>query len=85
MTEWMMWVLALIASMATIVGVYKSGQNDAMRKNGYVKRENCRASISRIETRFELTDKKIDAVHEKANDTNEKVAKIQGYLAKHLN
>jgi len=71
-------VEAIVAWMA------KRNNNGNGTLKGYISREDCRDSIGKIEARFDRTDTRIGELHDKVNDTNEKLAEMRGYLGRHL-
>ena len=77
---WLQFGFSLVGAGAVVVGVYKAGQHDSMRKNGYVTRVDCRANIATMKESLSGAKKERGALHEKINGVAIDTAEIKGIL-----
>lgn len=68
---------AVISGIVGMGAAFTWGRNHEKNRNGYVKGSDCRARNGELKTQ-------IGHIHAKINETNESVARIEGYLEAHL-
>lgn len=78
-------IFAVIGGVGVIVTIgfsfYHVGYKNCASKNGYVKEEVCEKNIDNFNKKFDKTENKLEAIHEKINDTNDEVSNLCGVVS----